>query len=398
MTPTAARLPMLLLAAGLVAAALRVPHPPDARFLVPPAVTPGERPAPRPLYRLIDLPQPTPSAHASCLLPLHDGDLLVAWFGGAREGARDVAIHMARLRDGVVEENWVALTRERLQQLVHRVIRKLGNPVLWLDTAGRVHLQVASVSYGGWSGSAVNHLVSEDGGRTWSAGHRLILSPFFNLSTLVRTPPVMMEDGTIGFPCYHEFIEKWGLWTRITAEGRVLEQARMQRYEGGRLQPAVAATDPTHAVALLRSGSRHQRRVQRNATEDGGRSWPQRRALPIANPDSAVAMIRLEDGSLLLAANPLETGRDILQLFHSLDGGQSWTPLRIVSRSDEPGAEFSYPFLAQDGSGTIHLAYTHLRQGIRLCSFNLEWLYLENPPPKPVIEAPASSAGGGGAP
>ncbi len=393
MTPTATRLPMLLLVAGLVAAALRVPRVPEPRFLVPPAVMPGERPDPKPIYRLIDLPQPTPSAHASCVLPLHQGDLLVAWFGGAREGARDVAIHMARLRDGLVEETWVALTRERLQELVHRVIRKLGNPVLWLDTAGRLHLQVVSVSYGGWSGSAVNHLVSEDGGHTWSTGRRLVLSPFFNLSTLVRTPPLVMEDGTIGFPCYHEFVDKWGLWVRITAEGRVLEQARMQRYEGGRLQPAVAALDPTHAVALLRSGSRHQRRIQRNATDDGGATWPQKRSLPIANPDAAVAMIRLEDGSLLLAANPLEAGRNILQLFHSLDAGQSWTPLRIVSRSDEPGAEFSYPYLAQDGLGTIHLTYTHLRKGIRLCSFNLEWLYLENPPPRPLID-PAPSGGG----
>ena len=396
MSPAAAsRWPLALLLAGLVAAAMRVPHHAEPRFLVPPAVMPGERPPQKPLYRLIDLPRPTPSAHASCVLTLPEGDLLVAWFGGSREGAGDVSIHMARLHEGVIEDTWVTLTRQRLQELVHRVVRKLGNPVLWLDTAGRLHLQVVSVSYGGWSGSAVNHLVSEDQGRTWSWARRLVLSPFFNLSTLVRTPPLVMEDGTIGFPCYHEFVDKWGLWTRITAEGRVLEQVRMQKYEGGRLQPAVAAIDPTHAVALLRSASRRHGRVERNETGDGGASWPQKRSLPIANPDAAVAMIRLEDGSLLLAANPLESGRGILQLFHSLDAGKSWTPLRIVSRSDEAGAEFSYPFLAQDAEGTIHLSYTHLRQGIRLCSFNLEWLYQENPPPRPLLDADAPAEGGG---
>jgi predicted neuraminidase len=53
-------------------------------------------------------------------------------------------------------------------------------------------MHVVSVSYGGWSGSAINQLVSDDGGHTWPGARRLILSPLFNLSTLVRNQPTMM--------------------------------------------------------------------------------------------------------------------------------------------------------------------------------------------------------------
>jgi hypothetical protein len=44
--------------------------------------------------------QQAPSAHASTHVHLRDGGYLVAWFGGAREGARDVAIWAARRHGG----------------------------------------------------------------------------------------------------------------------------------------------------------------------------------------------------------------------------------------------------------------------------------------------------------
>ena len=41
-------------------------------------------------------------------------------------------------------------------QGVNRYIRKLGNPVVTRDAAGRIWLFYVSVSVGGWSGSAIN--------------------------------------------------------------------------------------------------------------------------------------------------------------------------------------------------------------------------------------------------
>ena len=359
-------------------------------------------------FQMNALPQPTPSAHASSIAVMQDGSLRVAWFGGEREGARDVAIYMAQyeVREGslrlvpisaeategapaAMQDSWVSLTRERLQTLTSRVIRKLGNPVLWVDGAGRLHMHVVSVSYGGWSGSAINQLVSDDGGHTWIGARRLILSPLFNLSTLVRNQPTMMEDGTLGLPAYHELIQKWGVWTHVTTNGSVLQSTPMKRYEGDWLQPAVAALSPTEACAVLRSATTRTKRVGHAVTNDGGVSWSERTALDVPNPNASVAMIRLMDGSLLMAANPLESGRNVLQLFRSKDGGQTWTASRTIEHSADTAAEFSYPFLVQGSDGCVHLSYTWLRKGIRLCTFTPEWLdaVADDAPAVPQIEA-----------
>lgn len=349
---------------------VQAPRPTELRFMFTPArASPA---ADSVHFASIDLPRPTPSAHASSITALPDGTLLVAWFAGAREGASDVAIEMARVRAGTVESRWTSLTREQLQGMVQRVIRSLGNPVVWVDAQGRVNMHVVSVSYGGWSGSAINHLLSLDGGMTWQSARRLVVSPFFNLSTLVRTQPIAMADGSWGLPAYHEFIEKHGLFVHLRADGVVHSVERMQKYEGGWLQPAVAALSPRAAIALLRSASRSTPFVGVNRSIDGGVTWAMQPALDIPNPDASIALLRLCDGTLLLAANPTRGGRGTLQLFTSSDDGTTWAPSRVIERDDT--GEFSYPCLAESADGVIHLTYTWRRQGIRLCSFGRAWL------------------------
>jgi len=386
-SPSMSRGSIAFLAIGLVAAALSSHELTDARFAVIPAVAPSETKSAEPLFASIDLPRPTPTAHASSMAFMHDGSLLIAWFGGTREGAGDVAIQMAKVKDGRVQDSWTSLTCDQLEALTHRVIRTLGNPVLWVDTNGRMCMCVVSVSYGGWSGSAVNQLQSDDGGRSWSKAHRLILSPLFNFSTLVRNQTVAMEDGTIGLPAYHEFLHKWGTWVRMNAAGRVLQCDRMHSAAGEWLQPAVAATSATEAVAVLRSANITEPVIGQSATRDGGQTWLMKAPLDIPNPNSSVSMIRLADGSLLIAANPLVTGRNVLQLFRSHDGGAHWSASRTIERG-EKGGEFSYPFFAQSVNGMIQLSYTWQRKGIRLCVFNTRWLDTDDTESPPMENTP----------
>jgi predicted neuraminidase len=231
----------------------------------------------------------------------------------------------------------------------------------------------------------VNQLQSEDGGKNWSKAQRLILSPLFNLSTLVRNQVVAMQDGTIGLPAYHELLHKWGMWVRVTTEGRVLQCERMPSNVGELLQPAVAAISATDAVAVLRNTNSAQPVVGRSATEDGGQTWSLKAPLDIPNPNASISIIRLLDGSLLIAANPLANGRNVLQLFRSRDDGASWTASRTIERS-APGGEFSYPSFAQSADGMIYLSYTWQRKGIRLCAFNSAWLDASDTE-KPAMES-----------
>lgn len=376
MPSTARRRPLLVLAlavAGIAAAATRVPalpaRPPafEALRAASGATAESARPAILPEGPL-DLAAGADSAHASSLAALPDGRVLVAWFAGSREGASDVAIRMALLRAGRVEREWESLSRTGLQSLVHRAVRKLGNPVLSVRPDGTLDMFVVSVGIGGWSGSAVNHLQSDDLGRTWRTARRLVLSPFLNLGTLVRTPPLALSDGSMVLPAYHEFIRKWGMAARLAPDGTVLGVARMPS-DGPLLQPAAAATSAQDAVAVLRSGNRAEPRVHLSRTTDLGRTWSEAVPTEIPNPDSAVALVRLADGRLLLAANPVERGRHELALFVRDASGGEWVRVRTVESGDPATDEFSYPALCAQPDGSAWLSYTLRRRGIRVRAF-----------------------------
>ena len=353
-------------------AAWRVPSPAETRFVLP-AVKHDAQTITAVVHRSVELPTPTASAHASSIAVLPDGSLRVAWFGGAKEGAADVGIWIAAIgADGAVGDHWLALSRGDLQRRLHRVIRILGNPVVWCDPNGVLRMWVVSVSYGGWSGSAISALDSGDGGRTWDHARRLVLSPMFNLSTLVRAQPVPLSGGATGLPAYHELGKKWGLWVRLDGSGHVCAMERLGMAAGNWLQPSVAPLDESHALALLRCATAEVGAIGSATTSDGGGMWNSGGPIGIPNPDSGLAVITLHDGSLLLAANPSKVGRARLQLFRSRDRGATWTPSRTVAQQD--GAEYSYPCLVESPDGVIHLSYTRMRRGISLVSFTSAWL------------------------
>jgi predicted neuraminidase len=364
---------VLLLLVGVAAAAWRVPSPSDATFVLPPRPASAAAPDGPPIHHEIELPTPTPSAHASSIAMMPDGSLRIAWFGGAREGAGDVGIWMAEVSPaGRVGEHWLALARKDLEARLSRVIRIIGNPVVWCDPRGVLRLWVVSVSYGGWSGSSVNALESRDGGRSWENPRRLVVSPLFNLSTLVRAQPVALSDGSIGLPAYHELARKWGLWIRLDESGHMYALERIMPATGSWLQPSVAPLSSTRAIALLRCAVPELAAVGRASSTDAGAAWRAEGTLPIPNPDSGLALLALQDGSLLLAANPSTSNRAKLQLFRSRDNGETWVPSRVVAEA--PQGEFSYPCLVQGSDGLVHLSFTRQRKGISLVTFNAQWL------------------------
>lgn len=361
-----AALPLLLLAIALLAAAYRVHYGRvpalGTRQAAYPAAADGSTVPP--LNRLTFLPSVAPSVHAATLARLTDGTVVCAWFAGSREGARDVAIYCSLLRGGRWARPCIIADPHQTGRDTARYVRKVGNPVLGCDTAGRLHLWYVSTSVGGWSTSALNHRVSADGGASWSRAERLVTAPFFNLSTLARTQPVPLMGGGFVLPSYHELFTKHGEILRLDDRGMVLDKQRMPG-GGPLLQPAVAPIpEKGEFLALLRNAGTEPRRIAVAALRDGGDRWLARPYLPLANPDSSVALLRLSDGRLLLACNPLTDGRQKLSLFLSSDSGMNWGEAFSVENSPETGDEFSYPALLQDREGMIHLVYTWKRRKI----------------------------------
>ena len=340
---------------------------------------------------LNDIPMPahTPAAHASFLLPIKDPisrteQLRAFWFAGTRESAPDVQIVSSTYSKGVWSQSVVVVNRHAAADALGfgGWIRRLGNPVAWVDGQGRTHLYVVATGLGGWAASRILHL-REDAVGFQPIGF-LQLSPFFNLSTLVRAAPVPLADGGALLPAYFEMGVKYPLAIRLDKNGNLMQSRdAVTPMAGGlaSLQPTVVVHSDKTAIAYLRDSSaeNHLKIVQ---TFNGGGTWQrlssdaQGAVLPsMTNPDSGIAALRLSDGSTLLIRNPDATGRQRLVIERSTDGLTNWQLLATLEdgRLSGSGAkhEYSYPSAVLVGN-QLHVSYTFERRWIRHVVFEVK--------------------------
>jgi predicted neuraminidase len=182
------------------------------------------------------------------------------------------------------------------------------------------------------------------------------------------------------------------------------------------LQPVVLIKSPRKALALMRDAGANPKRVLATETDDAGRHWDAFTKTTLSNPDAALSGVVMADGSILLALNDTEHGRDALSLVISSDGGTTWKTVYQLEdqrgQSTEPGRytqaaaglakttdpgiadpsgyarsaqrnkcngqgcgfEFSYPYLIQAHNGDFHLVYTWNRSFIKHVRFTRDWL------------------------
>ena len=328
----------------------------------------------------IDHDPPLPYVHCPSICPLADGSLACAWYAGTHEMARDVAVWLATAPpptpDSTEPAAWrpprIVVDRGRATKQLARFIDKVGNAVVFSDDTDRLWLVYVTIAIGGWSGSTLNACSSVDGGTTWTASRRLSVSPFFNVSELVRAAPVQLDTGEIVLPIYHECLGKFPELLRLAADGDKL-RVRKSRLTGGRslLQPALVPLDGRRCLAFLRDHSA-ARRLAVMQSEDAGQTWSSPALTPLPNPDASVAAVRLSDGSLLVACNLAREGRATMDLVRFDPTAASWH--RLATLDAEPGARFAYPYMLQDGRGAIHLVYAWKMRRVRHVVMNEAWL------------------------
>ena len=324
------------------------------------------------------------SVHAASLIALKDGAVRAFWFAGSREGAADVSIYSAVFdpRASSWSAPTVVMDRVGAETGLSRYIAKLGNPVPSRMADGRLQLFFVTVSIGGWAGSSISSIMSDDEGLTWSNPQRLISSPLINLSTLVKSPAVLFTDGRLGLPAYHEWIGRFGEFLRVDA-GQVIDKRRMSSGRGA-IQPLVFVNSAQEGTAYFRQtrSSSQAKQVPVSQTQNAGQSWQVAEDLPMANPNSAVAGLQFNNGVRILVLNNIETGRYRLTLLMSDPKSNQWQVIEVLEDDealpDQNRKEFSYPYLISVDGNDAHLVYTWDRKKIRHRYFSGAWLKRAN--------------------
>ncbi len=321
------------------------------------------------------------AAHASTLVALpqsNPASLMAFWFAGDRESAPNVQIAMSTLdrASGTWSDASLVVDRWDLAGQLGFGIRRLGNPVAWLDPQGQVHLYVVGTGLGGWAAGRVLHLRQ----RPAQAGQAIHFEPLdvlplswmWNISYLVRTAPLALADGGAVLPAYFELVRKSAVAVRLNSQGNFAGVRRILANDQRNLQPALLALDESYWWALMRdAGPNGQIRVAK--THNGGRHWTDGGDLALDNPNSSVATLSIGDQHLLVY-NPLKAGRHVLDLA-AMQDEQRWVTIAHLAQGST-AREFSYPAIAM-ADGHLWLSYTEDRKFIVWQRF----AWVAGPPP-----------------
>jgi predicted neuraminidase len=361
------RLLLALLAAAALwwlDAAQRPPVPavPEAAASV---VSPMQ--ASQPLQRqdggAIPMPAGMAAAHASSLLAMPSGSpaaLSIFWFSGDRESGPNVQIAASQFDRAT--QQWLparfVVNRHVLGQQLGFGVRRLGNPVAWLDSSGRIHLFVVATGGGGWAASRIVHLRQSSLGNglhelAFAPVRVLPLSWLWNTSFLVRNAPLQLADGGMVLPVHFELGIKYPSALRFDHEGGFMGLVRVSA-RPYLLQPTLLVQSPRDWLALTRDERPHGK-VAVARTVDGGQHWADLPDLQLDNPDAAVAGFTLAPGALLLAHNSSPASRGTLDLSTSANG-RDWARLHNLAHGSDLD-EFSYPALAW-ADGALWISYT----------------------------------------
>ncbi len=306
---------------------------------------------------LIATNPPFQQCHASTIVELPHGRLMAAWFGGSREGGKDVTIWTS-----VAEKAGWSAPQTVADGIVSDTLRyPCWNPVLFMDKQQVLHLfYKIGPNPRQWWGMTKT---SVDGGTTWSAPVRLpdgILGP-------IKNKPLQLADGSILAPSSTETPKVWRAHLERSVDGGHTWQFIPIDTAGSYdvIQPSILQYADGRLQVLCRSKQGH---VMQAWSDDKGLHWGQLTPTTLLNPNSGTDAVTLRNGWQLIVYNPdipgkeWYNGRAKLHVAISKDGS-TWKDIAILENGTRE--EYSYPAVIQTRDGKVHITYTYDRKNIK---------------------------------
>jgi predicted neuraminidase len=297
-----------------------------------------------------------PFAHAPSLVETPCGGLVLAWYAYPRVEYEEARIVVARRPAD--RADW-----EDQSLLFPHLRSSLGNPVLFFDPDGRLHLLFALLRGAYWTDAVLHGATSDDAGRTWSEPRQI--RPERGL--MIRHAPLAVAGADLLLPAYDEAgcepvllrscrpFERWEVAARVPGVALI--------------QPAVVREGPSRLVMVLRPADA-RRVVWRSISCDDGASWSTPRPTSLPSAPSGIAAFRW-NGDIAVVHNPSGgQQRHPLSLALSRDGGEHWSALRHL---DTASFELSYPSFLVSRDGVVHGAYSYNRRFIKYVTLDRAW-------------------------
>ena len=239
----------------------------------------------------------------------------------------------------------------------------VGNPVIWQAPDGLVWLFYNNQHGDTWSNARVMAKISEDGAQTWSDAFLLVMEE----GSMVRGQPIVLNNGDYLLPLYNErgddrersAEDTCSYFLRYNPETHEWKETNRIRSAEGNLQAQVVQLSDTELFCFMRRGGGYEPTTDgwmlRSDSSDGGYTWTDAERTEFPNPNSAVELIKLRNGDLLLVYNDNMNDRTPLTVAVSKDNGKTWPFKRNIAGGDN---SFAYPYAIQADDDKIYCVYT----------------------------------------
>jgi predicted neuraminidase len=345
--------------------------------------------------------------HASCVVELSNGDLLVTWYRGSGERrADDVQIMGARRVKG--ETAW----RPRFV-MADTPGYPDCNPAVFAAPDQSIWLFWPTILDHRWEGALLKFAMTNDPGPpegpiSWKREGVLHVTPQGLPEAMTRAadelvPPIKgmipqkLIDDTLKLS-RQEIYQRLGWMPRVhvavLASGRWVlplycdtfsasimafsdDQGRTWSTSGpiigfGAIQPSLVERNDGSLMAYMRDNGPFGR-IRQAESKDHGKTWGPVSSSSLPNPGAGVEAIRLASGLWVMIYNDTTRGRHSLALAVSRDEGRTWTLARHLERVESGGGQFHYPSLMQSRDGTIHATYTRRLKDEGSTIHHAEW-------------------------
>ena len=307
---------------------------------------------------------PFQECHASTILEINQNEMLVAAFGGTKEGEKDVSIWLTRKKKSVWQTPIIVDTGKSNYKTEY----PCWNPVLFKSISGKITLfYKLGPSPREWWGMEKNSI---DNGLTWTKAKELpknILGP-------IKNKPFQLFDGTILSPSSTETRTYGELSWKIHVEKssddgiswKKIPIDPFTKYDV--IQPSILNLGNGKLKLLCRSRNNF---IMESFSNNNGESWSKISKTKLPNPNSGTDAVTLSNGLHLLVYNPLKNGkndRSKLSIAISIDGN-TWED--IYSLEDNLKGEYSYPAIIESNDNRIHVSYTYDRKNIKYSVFEV---------------------------
>lgn len=319
-------------------------------------------------------PLPTANCHASTVLPLPDGSVLSAWFGGTKEGTTDVDIWYSRR----TENGW-----DKPKRISYNSRIPHWNPVLFLRQNGEVVLFFKVGRHiPSWR---TFFCVSKDNGISFDKPRELVDGDRSGGRGPVKNKCIRLSDGRIlapastenrGWNCFVDTSfddgQTWHKGAKIKTEQTAPILNSQNNYTSNlipMIQPTLweSSCGKVHMLTRTAVG-----KAYRSDSDDFGESWCRAYETNLLNNNSGLDVVKTPDGCLWLLSNPVGENwgeRSPLTLQKSSDNGISWETV-LVLEEEKIDSEFSYPAI-EYFNGALYIAYTYERLNVAFIKIEL---------------------------